>query len=99
MQPISDGSNSMTVCQPMVMMLVSPFQAELTSTIGPGSRNRRICDTGKSFFVKALIALSGCGVDELSDRRDVLGRRHAELMPDCSITHRQHRSGALQGSS
>ena len=39
-------------------MLVSPFEAELTSTIGPGSRNRRIFDTGKSFFVKALITLS-----------------------------------------
>src|SRR5204863_9972753 len=57
MQPTSEGSNSMTVCQPMVMMFVSPFQAELTSTIGPGSRNRRIFDTGKSFFAKALIEL------------------------------------------
>src|SRR5882672_11349971 len=47
------------MCQPIVMMLVLPFQAELTSTIGPGSRNRRIFDTGKSFFVKALIAPSG----------------------------------------
>src|SRR5438067_2904610 len=62
MQPISDGSNSMTVCQPMVMMLLSPFQAELTSTIGPGSRNRRIFDMGKSFFVTALIALCGSAV-------------------------------------
>jgi hypothetical protein len=34
----------------MVMMFVSPFQAELTSTIGPGSRNRRTLETGKSFF-------------------------------------------------
>ena len=55
MQPIRDGVNSMTVCQPIVMMLVSPFQAELTSTMGPGSRNRRIFDTGKSFFVNAFI--------------------------------------------
>ena len=57
MQPMSDGWNSITVCQPMVMMLVLPFQAELTRTIGPGSRNRRIFDTGKSFFVKVLISL------------------------------------------
>ncbi len=58
MQPISDGTNSITVCQPMVMMLVSPFQAELTKTIGPGSRSRRIFDTGRSFFVTAFIAFS-----------------------------------------
>src|SRR5437667_11310504 len=45
------------MCQPIVIMLVLPFQAELTSTIGPGSRNRRIFDTGKSFFAKALIEL------------------------------------------
>ena len=37
-QPTSEGVNSMTVCQPMVMMSVLPFQAEDTSTIGPGSR-------------------------------------------------------------
>ena len=40
----------MIMCQPMVMMLVLPFQAELTSTIGPGSRKRRMLDTGKSVF-------------------------------------------------
>src|SRR5205814_2555514 len=36
------------MCQPMVMMFVLPFQAELTSTIGPGSRKRRTFSTGKS---------------------------------------------------
>ena len=45
-----DGSVSMIMCQPMVMTFVSPFQAELTSTIGPGSRNRRTLPTGKAFF-------------------------------------------------
>src|SRR5689334_21034754 len=43
-----EGSNSMTVCQPRVMMLVWPLHAELTSTMGPGSRKRRIWETGRS---------------------------------------------------
>ena len=37
-QPTSDGVNSITVCQPMVMMLRLPPKADVTSTIGPGSR-------------------------------------------------------------
>ena len=37
-QPTSEGVNSITVCQPSVMMLVSPRQADDSSTIGPGSR-------------------------------------------------------------
>jgi hypothetical protein len=48
--PTSDGWNSIIMCQPIVMMLVLPFHTELTSTIGPGSRNRRTLDTGKSFL-------------------------------------------------
>src|SRR5271170_1122289 len=51
MQPTREGENSMTVCQPMVMMLAFPCRAELTSTTGPGSRNRRISETGRSFFL------------------------------------------------
>jgi hypothetical protein len=47
----SDGENSITMCQPMVMMLVSFLCAELTRTIGPGSRKRRMFQTGKSFLV------------------------------------------------
>src|SRR5882672_6880414 len=39
------------MCQPMVMMLVAPLWAELTSTIGPGSRKRRTLATGKSVLV------------------------------------------------
>lgn len=38
------------MCHPMVMMLVLPFHAELTSTMGPGSRKRRTSSTGKSRF-------------------------------------------------
>ena len=30
--------NSNTMCQPMVMMLVFSFHAELTSATGPGSK-------------------------------------------------------------
>jgi hypothetical protein len=37
-QATSDGENSNTMCQPMVMMLVFPFHAEVTSTTGPGSK-------------------------------------------------------------
>jgi hypothetical protein len=36
--PISDGVNSMTVCQPIVIMLVLFRQRDETSTIGPGSK-------------------------------------------------------------
>src|SRR5438445_9035579 len=38
------------MCQPIVMMLKEPFEAELTSTIGPGSRNRRIPSNGYDRF-------------------------------------------------
>ena len=38
MQPTSEGVNSITVCQPMVMMSVSLPKRDDTSTIGPGSR-------------------------------------------------------------
>src|SRR5687768_3957128 len=44
------------MCQPMVMMLVLPRQAELTSTTGPGSRKRRISPTGKSCLERAMAA-------------------------------------------
>ncbi len=37
-QPTREGENSITVCQPIVMTFRSSFQAELTRTIGPGSR-------------------------------------------------------------
>ena len=37
------GLRSITMCQPIVMMLVAPFHLELTRTIGPGSRKRRTC--------------------------------------------------------
>jgi hypothetical protein len=46
----------MIMCQPMVMMLVSSFHRELTSTIGPGSMKRRTSETGKSFFLKFFTA-------------------------------------------
>src|ERR1039458_8087363 len=38
----------------MVMMLVFCRQADVTSTMGPGSRYRRIFETGKSAFVGRL---------------------------------------------
>src|SRR5215207_9995974 len=50
-QPTSDGSSSITMCPPMVMMSRSPLYVELTSTTGPGSKNRRTLSTGKSFFL------------------------------------------------
>ena len=37
--PTSDGVNSITVCQPIVMMLRLSSSADETITIGPGSRN------------------------------------------------------------
>ena len=53
-QPTSEGVNSITVCQPSVMMLFLPCQREDRSTIGPGSRNRRTWETGKSALVKSF---------------------------------------------
>src|SRR4030095_5109423 len=38
------------MCQPIVMMLDVPRHVELTSTIGPGSRNRRISSNGYDLF-------------------------------------------------
>src|SRR5579875_82772 len=53
MHPTSAGVNSITVCQPMVMMFALPCQLEETSTTGPGSRYRRMRLTGKSLFSKS----------------------------------------------
>jgi hypothetical protein len=36
-QPTSDGVNSTTISQPIVMMFRLSPKAEVTSTIGPGS--------------------------------------------------------------
>lgn len=41
----------LAMCQPIVTMSRSLLCAERTSTIGPGSRKRRILSTGKSSFV------------------------------------------------
>jgi hypothetical protein len=37
-QPKSAGENSNIMCHPIVIMLVVPFDAELTSNTGPGSK-------------------------------------------------------------
>src|SRR3990170_2096941 len=56
-QPTRDGENSMTVCQPMVMMLRRPFQAEEIRTMGQGSRYRRTFSTGRLCFWKCCILI------------------------------------------
>jgi hypothetical protein len=43
-------SYSSIMCQPSVMMFRSPLWADVISTIGPGSRNRRVFATGKFFL-------------------------------------------------
>ncbi len=43
------------MCQPIVMMFVLSFHEELTSTMGPGSRYRRISESGKSLFRNVFI--------------------------------------------
>src|SRR5687768_5639827 len=63
-QPTSEGDSPMTMCHPIVMMLVLPFHAELTSTMGPGSRKRRTSSTGKSRFRIG----SGGGVGQPDER-------------------------------
>lgn len=49
--PTSDGLSFRIMCQPIVITSRSPPWAELTSTTGPGSRNRRIFSVGKSTFL------------------------------------------------
>src|SRR5207302_7882238 len=46
------------MCQPRVMMFRPPRCAELMSTMGPGSRKRRIFARGKSSFFWMLISLN-----------------------------------------
>ena len=48
------AKNSITVCQPMVMILLVSSHMEDTSTIGPGSRYRRTRLTGTFSLVVAL---------------------------------------------
>jgi hypothetical protein len=55
----SEGEKPITMCQPIVIRLRWPRHAVLTSTIGPGSRKRRACSTGKSFFGSAFIRGQG----------------------------------------
>src|SRR5687767_13887377 len=50
-QPTSAGENPIIMCQPMVMTFRWPPYADVTSTTGPGSRNRRTFVTGKFFFL------------------------------------------------
>jgi hypothetical protein len=45
-QPNNAGEKPSIMHQPIVMMLKEPCHAELTSTIGPGSRKRRIPSNG-----------------------------------------------------
>jgi hypothetical protein len=42
MQPTSDGVNSITVCQPIVMMFDLPWQRDETRTIGNRERPGRL---------------------------------------------------------
>src|SRR2546421_9063440 len=72
------------MCQPIVMMLVSPFHRELTSTIGPGSRKRRVLPTGKSLFLYlgmlALEAFDGSRESALLRRVDAHAPSSGELL-------------------
>ena len=47
------------------MMFFFPFHAELTSTMGPGSRNLRTLETGKSFFIKFFISLTAFRIGDI----------------------------------
>src|SRR4051794_27390793 len=53
--PTSEGVNSITVCQPIVMMLALSRHLDETSTIGPGSRYRRTWPTGNALFLGGLV--------------------------------------------
>src|SRR5882757_4725802 len=50
--PINAGLNSITVYQPIVMILFFSFHRELTSTMGPGSRYFLILSRGRLIFLK-----------------------------------------------
>src|SRR5262245_18170848 len=55
----------MIMCQPIVIMFILSFQTELTSTMGPGSRNRRTFETGKSFLSYVFTAALPVSVVQL----------------------------------
>ena len=58
------------------MMFVRPFHAELTNTIGPGSRYRRIWETGRGFLGRGLKRGMGWEVSEGAGRdirRSIVG--------------------------
>src|SRR5687767_10708888 len=58
-QPTRAGEKPSIMCQPRVMTFCSPLWADVTSTTGPGSRNRRIFVSGKFFFLYVLIGVHG----------------------------------------
>jgi hypothetical protein len=43
------GEKPCIMCHPMVMMFEAPFHDELTNTMGPGSKKRRIPENGHAF--------------------------------------------------
>jgi hypothetical protein len=74
----------MIMCQPMVMMLVLPLHAELTRTIGPGSRNRRT-DPSVVAPMAGVKTCNECG-DTKALEAFSLSRRHADgRQPKCPV--------------
>src|SRR5438270_4276768 len=71
---MSDGDVSATMCQPIVMMFALPFHAELTSTMGPGSRKRRMLSTGE--IPRGVALHRGLGFER--------GRRQSRRRPPAS---------------
>src|SRR5512141_1235486 len=63
-QPISGGSNSIIVCQDIVMTFACPPCAVVTSTTGPGSTSRYTFDNASVFFI--VFMMMGDGAEELS---------------------------------
>ena len=50
MQAIRGGTNSIIMCQLIVMTLARPLCAVVTSTTGPGSIRWKVLDKGKVFM-------------------------------------------------
>jgi hypothetical protein len=65
-------------------MLVFPFQAELTRTIGPGSRKRRISETGNPFLCTASL---GQSVKSLVGFKIRMSQRPSKMEPLFPLAH------------
>ena len=85
------------MCQPIVMMSEFPCHVELTSTIGPGSRNRRISSNGYDLF--PIYALHATPFSEIAIVSQLEQSRSARRMGACIVPASMMTSACRQHES